>query len=337
MSLQRHWQSVTWLVCVLWPISMLFRLLVFGRRVLFQLGIFRRYYSPLPVIVVGNITVGGTGKTPLIIGIAQHLQANGYKPGVVSRGYGGAVGDVAHLVGEDDNAAQVGDEPVLIANRTGAPVAVCRERHLAVELLLQSTEVDVVLSDDGLQHYTLARDLEIVSVDAERGFGNGFMLPAGPMREPASRLASVDYVISKHKSARYADYFSLQAQHLVSLSDADVAVELEHFTGKPVHAVAGIGNPDNFFELLRASGLLVTGHAFPDHHQYSPSELEFADARPIIMTEKDAVKCRGFSLSNAWYLTVAAEFHTDVLQRIEASLKTVMEKKRKCDDRRAAI
>ena len=299
------------------------------RRKFYRWGVIRVVKSPLPVIVVGNITVGGTGKTPFTIALVNFLKSRGYSPGVVTRGYGGSVADSmqVHLIATEDSVELVGDEPYLIAAKTGVPVAVCRHRPRAVGLLSRSTDCDVVISDDGLQHYAMDRDIEIVCIDGNRGLGNGMMLPAGPLREPASRMQTADFVISKQKSTVCADYFVLSGDQFESLSGNGDFRSIDTYNGRTVHAVAGIANPHAFFQTLKEQGLKLTEHVFPDHHAYSKNDFDFAGDYPIVMTEKDAVKCRSFALADAWYLAVEPQFPTDILERIVNKLDRVNKSK----------
>lgn len=260
-----------------------------------------------PVVVVGNITVGGTGKTPLVIWLVQALQGRGYRPGVVSRGYGGSAGDACLDVTVRCDPAETGDEPLLIARRTGVPVAVCRDRLKAARRLVDQG-VDVVVSDDGLQHYRLGRDFEIVVLDGERRLGNGRLLPAGPLREPATRLATVDAVVVNGAGrARPGELeMRLVGHEIVRLHDGETR-PLASLAGERWHAVAGIGNPGRFFATLRGAGLEVIPHPLPDHADIRREQLVFGDGLPVLMTEKDAVKCRGFGSGERWMLPVRAE------------------------------
>lgn len=263
----------------------------------------------MPVVVVGNIAVGGTGKTPLVVWLAERLRQAGYRPGIVSRGYRGRQKAPAPVRPDSDPAA-VGDEPVLLARRAACPVWVGRRRaEAARQLLTFHPEVDVILSDDGLQHYALARDIEVVVVDGERGFGNRWLLPAGPLREPLSRLSTVDAVVVNGGSA-LADLAAPQfAMALVGsrfwkLGRPEVMVDATYFAGRVVHAVAGIGNPERFFRDLGRLGIQVEPCAWPDHHRYRRQDLPSAT---LLMTEKDAVKCAAFDLPDAWVLAIDAE------------------------------
>jgi tetraacyldisaccharide 4'-kinase len=296
------------------PLSWLFGLTVRLRRAAYERGWFRSERLQRPVIVVGNLTVGGSGKTPLVIWLCARLRAEGLSPGIVLRGYGGAAarGSSPLRVEPDSDPDLVGDEALLLRRRTGEPVAVCRQRVRAAKLLLDAG-VNVIVSDDGLQHLAMARNFEIAVVDAERGFGNGYLLPAGPLREPRQRIDQVDAVVlngvgatDQAQTVRGAFSMSLVGDKLVPLSGGDPCA-LASFAGQRVHAVAGIGNPQRFFATLRAAGLVVVEHPFPDHHRYRDAQIQFADGLPVLMTEKDAVKCRKLGGPNHWFLPVAAK------------------------------
>lgn len=270
------------------------------RRHAYRRGWLRSYTLEKPVVVVGNISVGGTGKTPLTVALVQALAGRGLRAGVVSRGYGGSERGPL-LLGADSSAAQVGDEPLLIHRLSGAPVAIGRDRVAAARLLLRSAGVDVILADDGLQHYRLGRKVEICVIDGARRFGNRRLLPAGPLREPLSRLERVDYRVCNGGLA-HADEVPLHlredgARRLLAPAER---LPLEQFAQRRVHAVAGIGNPQRFFDSLRACRIEVIPHAFPDHHQFTLQDLAFGDELPVLMTEKDAVKCREFAQPHWW-------------------------------------
>lgn len=319
MKLEDHWQTHNWLSCLLWCPSLLFRLLVFIRQYLYCKGFLTVYRARVPVIVIGNITVGGTGKTPLIIAIAKYLTEKGYTPAIVSRGYG-AHNRVPMVVKQTDKACDVGDEPLLIARKAKIPMVVCTNRALAVEAATQIKGCDIVLSDDGLQHYAMHRDLEIVCVDSERMFGNQLCLPAGPLREPLSRLQSVDFIVYKTNRDTSVKSFHIAGEQLISLVTPKANSELSVFANQCVHAVAGIANPGGFFNLLRSKGLSVIEHAFPDHHVFTESDLIFNDNLPVFMTEKDAVKCSDFTLPDTWYLSVDAVLHPRFSEQLITAL-----------------
>lgn len=307
--LERSWYGPSASV-VLLPLAWLYGVAVVLRRRAYQAGLLRSQHPGVPVVVVGNLTVGGTGKTPLVIWLASQLRAAGARPGVALRGYGGSV-RAAHLVQPDDDPVLVGDEALLIQRHTAGPVAVAPRRIDAARLLARAG-CDIVLCDDGLQHLALRRDLAIVVVDGERGFGNGALLPAGPLREPASRLAQADLVIV-HGEDRHGIAPSAPAGLRMSLEpgplrtlDGRREAGLDLLRGQTVHAVAGIGNPARFFAQLRALGAIPVEHAFADHHRYRSGDLDFGDDHRLVMTEKDAVKCRALADDRMWYLPVAA-------------------------------
>jgi tetraacyldisaccharide 4'-kinase len=303
--LVQAWYRGAWWLWLLRPLELVFRGLVATRRGLYRRGLLPVYRSPVPVIVVGNITVGGTGKTPVVIALVEALQQQGIRVGVVSRGYGARGLRQPHRVGVDSTAARCGDEPLLIQRRTGCPCVAAPDRPAAVRALLAETPVDLIVSDDGLQHYALARDLEIALLDAGRGTGNGFCLPAGPLREPVGRLQSVDFVVYRgSKDPTSGVYY--QTDCLVNLATGERLPPSPAAIGREVRAVAGIGQPEQFFAMLTGLGFTVRRCAFADHHHYTPADFVGLAGAPIIMTEKDAVKCAAIAGDNAWYLGVSA-------------------------------
>ena len=319
MSLERHWQRVTPLSAALYPLSLVFRAVTALRRAAYLRGVLRSERVGVPVVVVGNVSVGGTGKTPLVLWLANCLQRHGVRPGIVSRGYGGSASAVQRVHAGSD-AAVVGDEPLLLARRSGCPVWIGRDRTAAARALLAAyPECDAIISDDGLQHYALARDVEIAIVDGARGFGNGFLLPAGPLREPPSRLASVDAVVvngastvvagevsATLESARAPFAMRLEGSRFHNLHDPSRSVSAAHFAEKRVVAIAGIGHPPRFFAHLETLGLTFERRAFPDHHRYVAGDIDFPEADAVVMTEKDAVKCAPFARPSHWVLPVDA-------------------------------
>ena len=301
----RYWTRRGLLAWLLWPLSLLFRFIVALRRVAYALRLLPSAHPGLPVIVVGNLIAGGSGKTPLVIWIAEHLRKNGWTPAIVSRGYGGA-GGAPRAATIASEAADVGDEPIVLARRSGCPVWIGADRVATIRALREAhADVDVVVLDDGLQHYRLRRDLEIAVVDA-RGFGNGFMLPAGPLREPASRLRSVDAVVS-HGAPVKGYAMRLAGTEFHRMTNAADRRAAGAFAGQKVHAVAGIGDPNRFFLHLGRLGVKALPHPFPDHHRYDPRELDFGNGAAVLMTEKDAVKLRHAARDNWWVLPVSAE------------------------------
>ncbi|NDK38568.1 tetraacyldisaccharide 4'-kinase [Pseudoxanthomonas gei] len=271
------------------------------RRRLFRAGVLRSRKVGVPVIVVGNVSVGGTGKTPLTIALVQRLQQLGWRPGVASRGHGRRDEGTPAWVEADTAPLEGGDEPVLIARRTRARVRVDRDRAAAARELI-AAGCDVVVCDDGLQHYRLRRDIEIEVIDGRRRYGNGMLLPAGPLREPAERGAACDFRVVNGGEASFGEWpMLLRADSAMPLRGGRSRL-LASFGGHRVQAVAGIGNPQRFFEMLRGFGMGVVPHAFPDHHRYVARDLEFGSELPVLMTEKDAVKCRAFA--NEWHYSV---------------------------------
>lgn len=299
------------------PLGWLMRAVVAVRRHLYRHGVLRSQKMPVPVIVVGNIFVGGTGKTPLVAWLCAQLQAMGHSPGIVLRGYGGRSPEWPQRVFPESDPVLLGDEAVLLARQTRVPVAAGPVRTEAARLLIDAG-CDVIISDDGLQHYALARDIEIAVIDAVRGLGNGRCLPAGPLREPPTRLRTVDLVIANGPGSPLTSYrFDLVAQPLQPLAHTDAATP----AAGPVHAIAGIGNPQRFFDELRRQGFQPIEHAFPDHHRFQPDELKFADGLPILMTSKDAVKVAAFADERCWMLPVRAEPDSATKDALIALLK----------------
>lgn len=319
--LDRIWYGDSFIYLFLLPLSGLFALVSAARRKLYQVGILRTCKVPVPVVVVGNITVGGTGKTPVTAWLVGVLKDKGMKPAIISRGYGGKVAHkVLHVTAASDPGV-AGDEPVLLARRTGCPVFVNANR-VASALEAASQGADVIVSDDGLQHYRLRRDAEIAVVDGSRGLGNGYLLPAGPLRESERRLQSVDRVMVQRAvgdaGTRYGNRildtrmsrFSLAGETLHKIGDQTTA-ELKTFDGQRVHAVAGIANPERFFSQLERHGLDVIRHPLPDHARISDDDVSFDDDNAVIVTEKDAVKCSAIAHENLWYLPVHVVFDID--------------------------
>lgn len=305
--LEDAWYKEMYISTWLMPLSMLYVDAIRLRRYLYRTGLKKSTRLPVPVIIVGNLTVGGTGKTPLVIWMVDFLQRHGYKPGVISRGYAGSKQQNPQRVTVDSDPVVVGDEPLLLARRCGCPVVVCPDRPAAAQYLLANDRCDIIISDDGLQHYALQRDIEIVVIDGERRFGNGYCLPVGPLREPPERVKSVDLVVVNEPKEFLEGEFAMHCagESLVNLVSGE-RKPLSAFAGNECHALAGIGNPQRFFRQLAAAGLNCKTHAFPDHHAFTAADLNFKDDKPVIMTEKDAVKCIGFAEVRHWYLPIDA-------------------------------
>jgi len=305
---------------LLWPLSLLYYSFIFLRRKLYHYHIKTSIRFPVPIIIIGNITVGGSGKTPLLIEIAQFLQAKGWRPGIISRGYGGKANYYPARVHAKSNPREVGDEPLLIVRHTACPTIVDPQRSRGVNALLDNTRCNIILSDDGLQHLALGRDIEIIVIDSQRRFGNGFYLPAGPLREPISRLKTVDFIVSKGKAYPNGFEMVLIPKHFYQLIQPENKKNVDYFYGKKLHAVAGIGNPEQFFSSLRSLDLNISEHPFPDHHFFKPSDFDYGKESIILMTEKDAVKCEAFADARLWCVQVKAQlektFYNALLNRI---------------------
>ena len=310
--LQRQWAAYTFWHILLIPLSWIFGVVAYVRKSLYKIGWLKSYRLNVPVIVVGNINVGGTGKTPLVIWLAEQLKLAGYQPGIISRGYGGNVQQATEVL-PDSNALIVGDEPLLISTRACCPVFVSANRVEAGERLLASYPAcNVIISDDGLQHYRMQRNVEIVVYDGVKGFGNGALLPAGPLREPKCRLHTVDAVVSNglvsNKALAELNSYQMQlvASDFYNLVDPQSKVHAQAFFQQKILAIAGIGNPQRFFDQLSSMGLQFERRAYADHYLFQAEDFKNIDADVILMTEKDAVKCRSFAQANFWVLPVNA-------------------------------
>ncbi len=327
-----------WLI----PISLIWSGYATLRKTLYDKGIFKQHKFQIPIVIVGNLTLGGTGKTPLVIHIAKLLKQHGFNPGIVSRGYqltstqkgnnanylksSGFANNVIKYpisVNANSDPEEVGDEPALFAKRLFCPIMVDPKRKRAVQAMIDSGQVDVIISDDGLQHYAMGRSIEIVVIDGKRRLGNGWCLPAGPLREPKSRLKSVDMIVVNGSDHYENNEYDMELRPRMVYNGKNVSEQstLISFQGQKVHAVAGIGHPDRFFEMLRNYGMEIIAHPFPDHHRFMPMDLEFHDEYPVLMTEKDAVKCFKFMNPNHWVLAVDAIvnplFDTRLLTRLQ--------------------
>ena len=342
--MKRLWTSRGWQAWLLIPVSLFFRSVVRFRSWLFTVGILKIVSSGVPVVVVGNISVGGTGKTPIVGVLIEKLKKAGYRPGIVSRGYGAVPAKEPRLITEDTLVEWAGDEPAMLLRQTGVPVCICADRAAAVDHLVKQTDVNVVVSDDGLQHYAMHRDIEIAVIDGERMLGNGWLLPAGPLREPPARLNHVD-VIAIQQTARTLRVDRAKALASLSLSpDTQVncgsfhldvvtlvnlhtnhRVAMSEFAQRRVHAVAGVGNPQRFFGSLRHGALNVIEHSMPDHHKYVPEDVQFDDDLPVLMTAKDAVKVREFNidLSTMYEVNVTAVLDDDLDRAIDQALNAL--------------
>lgn len=318
MNIQNLWYQKNFLAYLLWPFSWCYRAAIALRRSLYRFGIKKTVNFSVPVVVVGNITVGGTGKTPTVICLAQWFKQQGWRPGIVSRGYGGNAAQTPQPVTADSNPRLVGDEAVLLAQKTQCPMVVCKDRVAAANLLLRTYDCNLVISDDGLQHLALGRKIEIALLDGERGLGNGFCLPAGPLREPAKRLQTVDLIIHAHASPH--GEMQLIPEEIYQLIKPARSLPQEMFLHQPVHAVAAIGNPQRFFNMLENLGFKIIRHPFPDHYYFQPADFDFGADAIIIMTEKDATKCRAFADERFWCLGVVAKLAPSVFETLTHKL-----------------
>ncbi len=306
----------------LYPLSLLYCGVVVLRRGLYAARLLRTWQPPVPLIVIGNLTVGGSGKTPLVIRVAQYLKERGMRVGVITRGYAGVAPNWPQFVRADSDPIHVGDEAVLIAKTTDCPVMAGPDRVRAARALLAADRCDVLLSDDGLQHLAMGRSLEVLVVDGDSRYGNGWCLPAGPLREPAGRSRHVDKIVCNGGEAQGGEMtMVLHGDAAVNLSDRGQRRTLADFREQCVHAVAGIGRPRRFFDKLTAAGIDVQPHAFPDHHPFSPRDLLFREDQPILMTDKDAVKCRAFATPAMWTVPVTAEPGPSFFQWLEQRLQ----------------
>jgi tetraacyldisaccharide 4'-kinase len=326
----RHWFERRWYGdmqpgLALRSASALFGAVVGVRRRCYRAGLLESTRLALPVLVIGNLAVGGSGKTPMTIAMVEALRQRGWRPGVISRGHGGSERGPLQLPA-DASPSRFGDEPCLIARRTGAPVAVARRRAEAGRLLADTADVDLLITDDGLQHYALARDVEIVMIDGRRGLGNGRLLPAGPLREPAERAAASSFRVVTGGDLPGLDAWrmSLQLDDAEALAGNDTR-PLAMLAGSSVHAVAGIADPSRFFDALRSRGLHVMSHGFADHHAFRAEDFNFDDGSPLLMTEKDAVKCAAFARPNWYAVPLQATLPQAFIDQVDARLRAAKE------------
>lgn len=318
-SLERSWYRPVGWSLLLWPLSLLFAVVAMLRRWLFRVGIKTVHQLPVPVVVVGNISVGGTGKTPITLWLCDYLRQQGFRPGIISRGYGVQLTG-PRLVSAADRAVDSGDEPLLLAQRSGCPVVICPDRVAAARFLLAQTDCNIIISDDGLQHYALGRDLEIIVLDGSRGLGNGCLLPAGPLREGAWRLAGADLVLVNSQPHPLSPHvFSLQAAPAISLLDP----QRQLAAPAAVSLVTGIGNPNRFIHSAQQLGYqLQQQHLFADHYAFTAADFSTIKP-PVLMTEKDAVKCRPFASPDWFYLPVQAVLPAPAVNLLAAKLNLI--------------
>jgi tetraacyldisaccharide 4'-kinase len=320
MNINNLWYKHNFISIILLPFSFIYRFIVFIRRLLYQFKIFKSIRISVPVIVVGNITVGGTGKTPLVIALVKALQENGFHPGIITRGYGGKNKIWPQKITENSDPVLVGDEAVLLAKKTKVPVFAGPNRVSTALLLLQTNQCNVIVSDDGLQHYALARDIEIAVIDSMRRLGNGFCLPAGPLREPPKRLKAVDFVVSNGVALVGEYKMQFVIDEICSLQDKSILTNNHSYLN--IIAIAGIGNPERFFNSLRSLNIIFTSRIFPDHYPFQKTDFDFLNKDDIvIMTEKDAVKCAAFSDNRFYVARGHAELDPEFVLSVVSSLK----------------
>ena len=318
------WYGKHPLSILLAPLGWVYQSFMSIRRLAYQAGLLPVKRVSVPVIIVGNITAGGTGKTPLVIWLADYLKKNNFRPGIVSRGYGGAASHWPQQVRPDSDPYMVGDEPVVIARHTACPVAASPDRYAAVVQLMEHADCNVIICDDGLQRNALARDIEIAVVDSIRRFGNGRCLPAGPLRESIRRLRSVDMIVSNGYPGHGEYPMEYLAKSLHSLIDPHKEVTVDSFKNKTVHAVTGIGHPARFFSMLRNCGMIIIKHEFPDHYHFTRQDIRFDDGLPVVMTEKDAVKCTAFAGEHHWFLAIDVRMNNIFEHRFSKLLKDII-------------
>jgi tetraacyldisaccharide 4'-kinase len=306
------------------PFACFYGAVVRARKMAYESGVLNVFRARVPVLVVGNVSVGGTGKTPLTIWLASKLTDFGFKPGIVCGGYHGRAKSWPQQVRADSDNYVVGDEAIILAANTSVPVVAGPDRGQSVKALLEKHDVDIVLCDDGMQHYALARDIEIAVINGVRRLGNGKLLPAGPLRESGKRLAEVDMIVCNGIPARGEFAMKYKADELRKVGDTELTFPVKEFGEKHIHAVAGIGNPESFFSLLESLGFLLDRHVFPDHHSFEEEDIEFGDNKPILMTEKDAVKCTRLKNENMWYLPLNIELSSAFEDRLKSILKGLL-------------
>lgn len=346
--IEKVWHSKNIFSVSLLPFSWLYIFFIWIRSLLYAVGLFSEIKINVPVIIVGNIVLGGSGKTPLVIWLSGHFKKKGFSPGVISRGYGGVFKADTEFVKPTSDPLLVGDEPVLIARNTHCPVIVGKKRSQAAKELIEKHKCNIVISDDGLQHYSLARDIEIVVVDGKDPFGNCYCLPAGPCREPKSKpFYSADFIVNTFKECSDISYSDLLDQlqltynetgivhqpktimryiyrELASVTRPSKTISLSDFKGRTVHAVTGIHNPSYFFSYLRNQKLDLIIHHFPDHHNFTEKDIKFNDDLPVVMTEKDAVKCLKFSDSRHWYIPVKAQLDKSFANTLDNYMEKIL-------------
>ena len=322
--IEKVWHSKNIFSLLLFPLSLIYISIIYLRRTLYQLGLISITKINAPTIVVGNIVAGGTGKTPLVIWLAKYFKGKGFLPGIVSRGYGGKYLSNIELVKPTSNPLLVGDEPVIIARNTNCPVVVAKKRAKGAKELVEKYNCNIILCDDGMQHYSLARDIEIAVIDGQRRFGNNYCFPAGPLREPKNRIFKADLIVSKYIARTCEHKMDYTYNQLVSLNELPKTIPVSDLHGMTVHAIAGINNPDHFFSYLRSHKLELIIHKFPDHYSFTKDDVRFDDNFPVVMTEKDAVKCLNYSSDKHWYVPISAELPKSFIYDLDKLMEKII-------------
>ena len=322
--IEKVWHSKNIFSLLLFPLSLIYISIIYLRRTLYQLGLISITKINAPTIVVGNIVAGGTGKTPLVIWLAKYFKGKGFLPGIVSRGYGGKYLSNIELVKPTSNPLLVGDEPVIIARNTNCPVVVAKKRAKGAKELVEKYNCNIILCDDGMQHYSLARDIEIAVIDGQRRFGNNYCFPAGPLREPKNRIFKADLIVSKYNARACEHKMDYTYNQLVSLNELPKTIPVSDLHGMTVHAIAGINNPDHFFSYLRSHKLELIIHKFPDHYSFTKDDVRFDDNFPVVMTEKDAVKCLNYSSDKHWYVPISAELPKSFIYDLDKLMEKII-------------
>jgi len=320
--IQRSWYNKSNLTIILKPLSWVFCCIVFIREKMYRYKILKSYQLSVPVIIVGNITVGGNGKTPLVIWLANKLKQSGYRPGIISRGYGGKAKKWPQQVRPDSDPLIVGDEAIVLSRRTECPMAVGPDRVATGRALVKYSNCDIIISDDGMQHYRLKRTIEIAVVNANTKFGNELCLPAGPLREPIKRLDNINFVVTNGESSSSEYNMVYEGEDIYCLNDSNKRINLSEFANQKIHAVAAIAHPDRFFDNLKAHDIELIEHVFQDHYSFTENDIRFNDDLAVIMTEKDAVKCHRFNVENCWYLPIKCKISNSlelsILNKLES-------------------
>ena len=322
--IEKVWHSKNIFSLLLFPLSLIYISIIYLRHTLYQLGLISITKINAPTIVVGNIVAGGTGKTPLVIWLAKYFKGKGFLPGIVSRGYGGTYLSNIELVKPTSNPLLVGDEPVIIARNTNCPVVVAKKRAKGAKELVEKYNCNIILCDDGMQHYSLARDIEIAVIDGQRRFGNNYCFPAGPLREPKNRIFKADLIVSKYNARKCEHKMDYTYNQLVSLNELPKTIPVSDLHGMTVHAIAGINNPDHFFSYLRSHKLELIIHKFPDHYSFTKDDVRFDDNFPVVMTEKDAVKCLNYSSDKHWYVPISAELPKSFIYDLDKLMEKII-------------